>query len=206
MVGLDIAARRLAEMTRRGEEASMLARAIAVQRRRFLAGMDERMGRRLVVRKMAAALQIVGTEIDAIEPSADRFDVALLAVMRGAGEGKLGGAEPIMLGGATLDEGQGLKRLDRRAREDRPLDVAPAGDDGAGGVDDRGGAAMAALDEIAAQDLDEDGIGWVDLARHRARLVVTAERPPCRARRGDASGLARGRLHRARRAWHAGRG
>jgi hypothetical protein len=29
---------------------------------------------------------------------------------------------------------------------------------------------MAALDEIAAQDFHEDGIGLVGLARHRARL------------------------------------
>src|SRR6266478_4098844 len=37
MVGLHIATRRLAEMTRRRQEAGMLTRAITVQRRRFLA-------------------------------------------------------------------------------------------------------------------------------------------------------------------------
>jgi hypothetical protein len=61
---------------------------------------------------------------------------------------------------------------------------------------------MAALDEIAAQDFDEDGIGLVGLARHRARFMAWGEATlPGSSRRCKRPRAAS--AHCERRAWHA---
>ena len=78
--------------------------------------------------------------------------------MRGAGQRQLLGAEAVAVGGAGFDQRQRLHRLDRRARIDRPLDVAQRQHRAAVGVDHRDRAAMPAFDQRAAQDLDQNRI------------------------------------------------
>ena len=56
------------------------------------------------------------------------------------------------VGGAAFDQRQGLHRLDRRARVDRPVDVAEGQRDPPVCVDDRAGAAVGGFDPPAAQD------------------------------------------------------
>ena len=59
---------------------------------------------------------------------------------------------------------QGLERLGRGARKDRPFDVAPAGEEMAAGVDHSGRAAVSALDCTAPGGLDHhrcDSAGFV---------------------------------------------
>ena len=56
--------------------------------------------------------------------SAPRSRHGRLAAVRGAGQRQLLRAEAVAVGRAALDQRQRLQRLDRRARIDRPLDVA----------------------------------------------------------------------------------
>ncbi len=78
--------------------------------------------------------------------------------MRGAGQRQLLRAEAVAIGSAAFDQRQRLQRLHRRARIDRPLDVAERQHAAAVGVDHRDRAGVPAFDQRAAQDLDQDGI------------------------------------------------
>ena len=84
--------------------------------------------------------------------------MAGLAAVRGAGQRQFLQAEAVAVGGAAFDQRQRLQRLDRRARKDRPLDVAQRQHARAVGVDHRDRAGMPALDQRAAQDLDQNRI------------------------------------------------
>ena len=81
-----------------------------------------------------------------------------LAGMRGAGERKLLIAEAEAIRRPALDQRQRLDRLDRRARENRPLDVAEREHDAAVRVDHNPRAAMLRFDAPASRDFDDDGI------------------------------------------------
>jgi hypothetical protein len=70
--------------------------------------------------------------------------------VRGAGHGELLVVEAELVGGTALDQRQRLQDLDRRAREDRPVDVAQRRHDGAFGIDDGDRAAVHRLAGIAA--------------------------------------------------------
>ena len=108
---------------------------------------------------MRAALELLLVESDAGKPATHTPYVHGLTEVGSAGQRELGVAERKTLGRTAFDQRQGLQRLDGRARVDRPCDVAPAGQHGALGIDDDGGAAMHALHAVAARDLDQHGIG-----------------------------------------------
>src|ERR1700761_3670341 len=116
MLGLDIATGRLAQMPGGGQEAAMLARAII-------------MGGGRIGRQMRAAFEILAPQPGAAEPRSDGRDMRRLAVMRGAGQCQLLGTAAIAVGGAALDQRQGLERLDGGAGIDRTLDIAPGPND-----------------------------------------------------------------------------
>ena len=97
-----------------------------------------------------------------------RRDMVLLAGMRGAGERDLLCAQAQAVRGAALEQRQGLQRLDRGARVDRPLDVAERHHDRSARVDDRSGAAMGGFDPIAAQSLGDHGIAHLRLLESAA--------------------------------------
>ena len=78
--------------------------------------------------------------------------------MRRAGERNLLVAQTKAVRGAAFDERQGLHRLDRGARINRPLGVAEGHHHPAVRIDDRAGAAMGGFDEGAARDLDDHRI------------------------------------------------
>jgi len=94
-----------------------------------------------------------------LEKMRDAVDMDVFAVVRGAGQRQFFVAQPEAVDGARTHHGQGLHRLDRRARKHRPGNIARGGDDIAFGVRNHEGAAMAVLDEGAARLLDEDGVG-----------------------------------------------
>ena len=85
---------------------------------------------------------------------------------------------------------QRLKRLDRRARKDRALDVAERECQRAAGIDDRAGAAMARFDQRAARDFDDDRIGHRPLRSLAAAVRDAAIDSLYKARRRDSSAQA----------------
>jgi hypothetical protein len=85
----------------------------------------------------------------------------VLAVVRRAGECELGGVQAELLGCAAGDQRQRLQQLDRRARKDRPIDVAECEDDAAVGIEDRDRASVCRFGRAAAQGFDEDGVRHV---------------------------------------------
>ena len=112
----------------------------------------------------------VGVEPGRPQHALDAGDMRRLAAVRRAGERELLVAEAVAVGAARLDQHQRLQRLDGRARKDRRRDVAERQHGRAVGVDHRHGAAVAALDQVAARHFDQDRIG------HRA----VASEPGCR--------------------------
>ena len=82
---------------------------------------------------------------------------AELATVRGAGERQLGVGEASSAA-PLCHQRQRLQQLDRRAREDRPVDVADRGEHAAVGVEDRHRADVPRLDRGPAQDLDEQRV------------------------------------------------
>ena len=86
------------------------------------------------------------------------FDMAVFAGMGGAGEREFAVGKHVSIRRAALDQRQGLHRLDGGAREDRALDITDGQDGFAVAIDHRNCAAMAAFDDRAAQDFDENGV------------------------------------------------
>ena len=113
--------------------------------------------------------------------------VARLALVGGAGERDLLVGKPELLGDAALDQRQCLKRLDGRAREDRPVHVAQRKHHPATGIHHRNAAAMAGFHQLAAGDLGKDGIahglpqsGWAGLlCRHSVEVKDSLASEPC---------------------------
>ena len=85
-------------------------------------------------------------------------DMSGLAGMGGAGQRQLLVAQPEPVRRAAFNQRQRLDRLHRRARENRPLDVAKRERRHAVGVDDDASATMPGLDAAAAPNFDDDGI------------------------------------------------
>ena len=117
---------------------------------------DEGLGGTCARRQMRAAFEIGLAPPRFGQHRRGRRDMARLAAVRGAGERQFGIAEAVAVGGAALDQRQGLQRLDGGARKDAPADVADRRPPLAAGIDHGDGAAMEALDQRAAGDFDED--------------------------------------------------
>ena len=144
----------------------MLARAVVVQRRRRAAGARQRLRRGLVQRPVGAAGERAGVEPGRAQHALDAGDMRRLAAVRRAGERELLVAEAVAVGAARLDQHQRLQRLDGRAGKHRRRDVAERQHGRAVGVDHRHGAAVAALDQVAARHFDQDRIGHRRLRRN----------------------------------------
>jgi hypothetical protein len=151
------------------QEASVLAGAIVVQRRR-LAGARHRGDRGLRHRPVGAAAQRRGIEPGLRQHARDPRDMPRLAGMRGAGQRQLFVAEAESVGGAGLDQRQGLQRLDRGARENRRCHIADGQHASAVGIGHGDGAAMPALDQRPAQDFDQNRVIHVRCASGTAML------------------------------------
>lgn len=78
-----------------------------------------------------------------------------LAIVRGAGKGKLriGKGKPI--GRARFDQGKRLHQFDRRSRKNRPFDIADGEYRRTLRIHDRNGAAVAAFDCRTTRHLDQ---------------------------------------------------
>ena len=156
-----VAARIETEIDRGGEHAGMLARAIIVDGLRAASRLDQ-FARRLVAhRPMDAAGEIALIEPGLGQQAPHRRDMQIIAAMGGAGDRKLLIAEPERIGRPALDQRHGLQRLDRRAREHRPLDIAEREHEAAMSVGNGDRAGVAALDEGPSDHLDEHGIGRI---------------------------------------------
>jgi hypothetical protein len=107
---------------------------------------------------MGPAGEIAFVEPCLVEQASHRLDMHPIAAVRGASDRKLGIAKPKRIGGAALDEGQGLQRFHRGAWKDRALDIAKGKNEAAGSIGNRDGAGMAALDDRPPHHLDEHGI------------------------------------------------
>ena len=97
-----------------------------------------------------------------------------LAAVRSAGERQLLVAEAVTLGRALLYERQSLPGLDRGTGKHRHRHVADGKDGLALGVDDSNRAAMAALDQSATQDFDENRVGHTKFASVGLHLTLFA--------------------------------
>ena len=75
---------------------------------------------------MRAATQRIGIEPRAVEHGGGKMRVPLGAGVRAAGERNLRRPEAEAISRARLDQRQRLQRLHRRARIDRPVDIAQA--------------------------------------------------------------------------------
>ena len=113
---------------------------------------------------MRAAGKIALVEPGLGEQAPHRLDMHTVAAMRGAGDRELVIAEPKRVGGAALDQRNGLQRLDRGAREHRSLDIAERKQEPPISIGNGDSAGMAALDERPSDHLDEDGIGSIGFA------------------------------------------
>ena len=112
-------------MAGEADEAGMLARAVVVQLAGLMAGADERFGGTGAGRQMGAAFEIGLAPPRFGEHRRGCRDMARLAAVGGAGERQFGIAEAVAVGGAALDQRQGLQRLDRGARKDRAGSMSP---------------------------------------------------------------------------------
>ena len=154
VVVLDVAARRLAILHRRRQEAAVLARAVVEGSGRRLALAHQLLDRALQARRMGAAFEIVLAQPDLAEPGPHRLDMALLAAVRGAGESDVLVAQPEALDRAAFDEGHGLDRLVGRPRQDGRVDVAPRGHDRAVRLHDGRDPLVPAFDDRSPRHLD----------------------------------------------------
>ncbi len=156
MVGADVAGDRRPDVAGHGQHRRMLARTVVVHRLRRAPGGDELLGRRTVRRRVGAAFERRRIETEAGEPAPNQVDMEWLAAMRGAGEGDLCLAHREMFGGAALQKGQRLQRLDRRPWKDGAVDFAAGVADGAGGVCHGESDPMPALDPLTPPHEDGD--------------------------------------------------
>ena len=104
---------------------------------------------------MDAAFEIGLAQPDLSEPRPHRFDMALLAAVRGAGERDVLVAQPELLDRTAFDEGHGLDRLVGRTRQDGRIDVAPGRHDRAVRLDDGGDPLVPAFDDRSPRHLDD---------------------------------------------------
>jgi hypothetical protein len=140
------------------QKSGVLARAVVVQRRRLDAGRRHATLDRFAIRPMRAALQRLDIEPGLGEDTGDQRGVLGLAIVRGASDCELVVAETELVGGAALDQRQGLQHLDGRARKDGPLDIAERGDHPAIGVEYGDRAAMRRFARPAAHRFDQNRI------------------------------------------------
>ncbi len=143
MAGLHIADRVLVEAAGEADETGMLAGAVVVERGRLEPGLGDGAGGSLVHRPMRAAFEAIWRRALPSEHAEGGLGMVRLAGMRGDGERDLGLGQAVMVGGAALQQRQGLDRLHRRARKDRAVDIAEREHHAAIGIDDDHGTAMA---------------------------------------------------------------
>ena len=112
----------------------------------------------MMARPVRAAFQIAFAQPHAFEPAAHGRDMPGFGVVRGAGKGQFGRRNRPSVGGAALDQRQGLDRLDGGTRQDAHLGVAPLQGGLAGYIDHGDAAPVAAFHHRAARHLDQDRI------------------------------------------------
>eukprot|EP01136_Pigoraptor_vietnamica_P034857 Opistho-1_new@99314 len=166
MLGRDIAARELSRLAALGQgqlageadKAGVLAGAVVVQGAGLLPPRQHAAQHGLATRPLRAAFQGLHIQAQLGQQAGRGGHVFGLAAVRGAGNGQLGIREVEAFGGPALHQGQGLQYLDGRARKDRALDVTEAMDEGAVGIDDGHGAAVARFDMAATQHFDKNRV------------------------------------------------
>lgn len=136
-----------------------------MKRARLAPGSSERMVGLLAVGPVGAAFERRLVETRSLQHGSGTFDMGGFAGMRGTGERDLAIAEAERVGGSGFHQRQRLYRLDRRAREDRKVDVADAEAKPACGIDDGGRASMPALHNLTANGLHQNRV------RHHIRLT-----------------------------------
>jgi hypothetical protein len=147
-----------AAMAADGEETGMLAGAIVMQRRRRGAGARQFDRHLLAARPMRAAFERPSVQSGPLQHGTRQRHMRRFARMGGAGERQFLFAEAECIGRTALHQRQRLDRLHRRAREDRPVDIAERGMHLAVGIEDGDGSAMPALHPAAARHLDQNRI------------------------------------------------
>ena len=171
-------------------EACVLAGAVVVELVRLAACTNERFGSASGGRHVGAAFEIGFAAPGAGEHRRGGLDMARFAVVGGASQREFRIAEAVAIGSAALDQRQRLKSLHGGSREDRSLDIADARAPAAGGIDNDDCAPVAAFDDRAAGDFDEDGI----------RHAVARRRPPSQPdSRATASSSTSSRLEKQKR-------
>jgi len=120
---------------------------------------------------MSAASQRGCVEACLAQHAGNDFHMRRFAAMRGASQCKLFITERVTIGSAGFYQRQRLQRLDRRTREYRLCHVADGKHRRPIGVDDSHRAAMAALNQAAAAQLDEDRIAHCSVGKSRCALL-----------------------------------
>ena len=110
---------------------------------------------------MGAAFQAGGISPGLGEHGVRGLGVHRQAGMGGAGQGQLGVTEPEVIGRTFHEQGQGLERLDGRARVGQGVRITAAQHEAALRVGDREAAVVSGLDVRATQDFGQDHLGWV---------------------------------------------
>ena len=156
MIGADIAARIMAARDGGADKAGVFAGAVVVQRGGRLSGGGERPCGRRAAGPVGAAFQAGGFAAGLFQHGVRRCRVFGQAGVRGAGQGELRVGEGEAVSGALGEQGQGLQRLDGRAREDRLVRVAAGQHQAALRVGHGEAAGVAGLDMRAAEDFGQD--------------------------------------------------
>src|SRR4029077_18180987 len=99
----------------------------------------------------------------------------------GAGQREFLVAKTITVGGATLDQRQGLQRLDGGARKNRRRHVADGQHRAAIGVGDRDGAMVPAFHQASAQNFDQNRVSHRRCSSGRATLQKPDNAVACKA-------------------------
>src|SRR3954447_26511597 len=128
----------------------MLARAVVVQRRRFVAGSAKFRRRFLIVRNVRPAKEVGFIELALPQQRRRGSDVQRFAAMRSARQRDLFTRELVLIDAAILEQRNGLKRLRRGSQTSPQARLARIRQQTSEGVDDSDRSRMKRLDLIAA--------------------------------------------------------
>ena len=115
-----VSVRSHSELQREREHAGVLARAVAVQCRRLLAGAQQGVRGLGIERQVRSALEVVHPAPDALEQRRDALHVHALAAVGRSGERDVLGGEAEPVRRAARDDRHRLERLGRRAPVGEP--------------------------------------------------------------------------------------
>ena len=141
------------------QKAGMLPGTVVVQGARLSPVAGKRIAAVLVNRPVRAAFQCVIPQANALQPRLHGGGVGGFGIVRGAGQRHLAFAQVEVVRRPGNHGRQGLQGFRGRARVGHALRVAPRMQDFSRGIRNHGGNAVAAFNEVGANDFDGQGLG-----------------------------------------------